>query len=79
MIYPEFKLRKCYSPRHICWDKCWKNCEKHDSFIARAIRTLFYATFVGGGGGGGENILMIKQLNENLSLSVPTNYDVDCS
>ena len=33
------------------------------------IRTLFNAT-LGGGGGGGQNICMIKQLNENLSLSV---------
>ena len=30
-------------------------------------------------GGGEENIRTIEQLNENLSLSVPTNYDADCS
>ena len=30
-------------------------------------------------GGGGENIRMIEQLNANLSMSVPTNYDADCS
>ena len=30
------------------------------------------------GGGGGENIRTIEQLNENLSLSAPTNYDADC-
>ena len=40
---------------------------------ARAIRTLFNATWGGGGGGGGENIRMIEQPN----LSVPTNYDAD--
>ena len=68
------------SPRHICWDSgpslpfiVGKNWKKHDSFIARAIRTLFNATL------GGENVHMIEQLNENLSWSVPTSYDVDCS
>ena len=48
-------------------------------FIARAIKTLFNAIFGGGGGGGeAENISTIEQLNENLSLSVATNYDADC-
>ena len=32
----------------------------------------------GGGGGRGENTHMIEQLNENLSLNVPTNHNVDC-
>ena len=73
-----------YNPRHICWDNTpslpfnvGKNWKKHKSFIARVIRSIFNATL--GGGGGEENARMIEQLNENLSLSVPTNYDADCS
>ena len=64
-----------YSPRHISWASgpslpfnVGKNWKKHVSFIARTIRTLFNATL------GGKNIQMIEQLNEDLSLSVPTNY-----
>ena len=47
-----------------------KTGKKHNSFIARGIRTLFNTTL------GGQNIRMIEQLN--LSSSVPTNYEADC-